>query len=343
MNFHFQNIEFIWLLLIIPLCIIAFFVQEILRKKSLSKLAIQSNMPFLLQKTQLSYRFFYLSLTCLILLFIILAIMRPVGEEQKQEIEKSGRDIIFILDISKSMLSQDLKPNRLERAKQLILQVIQKLHSDRVALIVFSGSQILKSPLTLDYFFFKKIVNSVNVNDVVKGGTLIGDAILFALDFIGEESLYKDIILITDGEDHTSLPLEAARRATEKNIYIHTIGIGSTEGAIVVDDQGQALKYQGSIVQSKLDETTLKEIANITQGIYFPIHDKIVDLGELYTKYISGKERRIIEKQNIILWKEYFQYFVYIAIMLYCVDLLIKNTIKYTWIFRITSRIKRKL
>jgi Ca-activated chloride channel family protein len=143
---------------------------------------------------------------------LVISLARPAWNLQKTTIKRTGRDIVFVLDVSKSMLAEDLAPNRLERAKLAIGDVVNTLQGDRVGLVVFAGSTAVKCPMTLDYGFFRMMLESVSTNSIDRGGTMIGDALRTVLDQVldSQEKQFKDIVLITDGEDHESFPLEAA-------------------------------------------------------------------------------------------------------------------------------------
>lgn len=254
--------------------------------------------------------------------------MRPQGNPVTQTITKKGRDIFFILDISKSMLAEDIKPNRLERAKQLISDVIDILEGDRIGLIVFAGNSVLKSPLTLDYHYFKNTLRHVSVNDVSRGGTHIGDAIRMVTEklFYDEDNKYRDIILITDGEDHESFPVEAAISAEIKGIRIHPVGLGSPDGANIPlrENNGlKLLKFKEKNITTRLDEKTLNKIAEITHGIFVPVRTNLVDLADLYTNYIATADKQEHESKTSSVWSELFQFFLGIAILLLIVESLL--------------------
>ncbi|ODS33920.1 MAG: hypothetical protein SCARUB_00893 [Candidatus Scalindua rubra] len=148
-------------------------------------------------------------------IFIILGLTRPAWNPKPETIERRGRDVVFLLDVSKSMLAEDLVPNRLERAKLAIHDCVEQLQGDRVALVAFAGNAAVKCPLTLDYGFFKMMLNDISTESIARGGTMIGDAIRKVLNEVldNQRKEFKDIILITDGEDHDSFPVEAAKKS----------------------------------------------------------------------------------------------------------------------------------
>ena len=153
-------------------------------------------------------RYWKLGLLLFSFVFLILACTRPGWNPSPKSIQRKGRDVVFLLDVSKSMLAEDLAPNRLQRAKLAILDCIERLQGDRVAVVAFAGTAVVKCPLTLDYGYFRMMLESVTTDSVSRGGTLIGDALRKTLEdvFDDQERQFKDIILITDGEDHDSFP-----------------------------------------------------------------------------------------------------------------------------------------
>jgi Ca-activated chloride channel family protein len=316
-----KMLSFLWLALVPVL----FYLWARYRRKRALRLFVE---PELLSRISMNVnparRLWKLLLVTLSVIFIVFALSRPAWNPKPQTVERRGRDIVFVLDVSKSMLAEDLAPNRLERAKFAIKDMIKSLRGDRVALVVFAGSAVLKCPLTLDYGFFRQMLERVNVNSVSRGGTLIGDAIRKALEdgFGDQEKKYKDIILITDGEDHDSFPVKAAEEAFNRGVRIIAIGLGDEDQGKripITDDSGRKvfLKYKGREVWSKLDATTLRKMANATDGgKYLNVATGNIDLGEVYRKLIAGEEKRKMESKTIKLYEEKFQIFLAIAIAL---------------------------
>ncbi|MBT4642262.1 MAG: VWA domain-containing protein [Deltaproteobacteria bacterium] len=260
----------------------------------------------------------FLIFGCLTLL--ILTLMRPQGNPEVQTIKKRGRDLVFVIDVSRSMLAEDLAPNRLGKAKQLVRDVVDILEGDRVGLLVFAGSSAIKSPLTLDYNYFKNVLDRISTADINRGGTLIGDAIRTVSErlFYDQDNKYRDVILITDGEDHESFPIEAAEEAAKRGIRIHTVGLGDPDGTSIPIRQSGTytlLKYQEQPVKTRLDETTLKKIAAITKGVFIPVRTHRVDLADLYHNHIAVAEKREAESRQSKVWSELFQFFLGIAII----------------------------
>lgn len=265
---------------------------------------------------------------------LVLALMQPQWGKHWQEVQRQGRDMMILLDVSRSMLAEDLVPNRLARAKSDVKDLVRMLHADgghRLGLIVFAGYASVQCPLTLDYAFFLQRLNEVSPDTVSRGGTLIGDAIRKALNAFGSEAHhYKDIILITDGEDHESFPLQAAQVAAEQHVSMYIIGLGDmVTGSRIPrrDAQGRLtyVQYQGQDVRSRLQESLLLEMAQVTGGAYVPAGTRAIELDRIYTEKIAPKARRHLDATTRERWVHQYQWFVALALVLLVVDMLLSE------------------
>jgi len=263
-------------------------------------------------------------------LFMITALTRPGWNPKPEKIDRKGRDIVFVLDVSRSMLAEDLKPNRLERAKLAIMDLIERLEGDRVALVVFAGTAVLKCPLTQDYGFFRFTLDDIGVDSVTRGGTLIGDALRMTRNEVLNDGLkrFKDIILITDGEDHDSFPVEAAKEVGKVGIRLIAIGLGDeNEGRRIpsVNEKGERgfLHYQDKEVWSRLDAATLREMVDMTPGgRYINVATGELDLGSIYQNLVASAEKRELEATSTLRYEEKFQIFLAMGIFLLMVEML---------------------
>ena len=328
---HLGNVNILSLLWFVPAILVLFVWAAYMRKRSLRRFVDAGILDRLVLSVNEARRWWKAVLVVLGFAFVVLALARPAWNPKPRTVERRGRDIVFVLDVSRSMLAEDLAPNRLERAKLAITDMIERLRGDRVALVVFAGSSVLKCPLTMDYGFFKLMLDDVDVMSVSRGGTMIGDAIRKALDdaFDDQEKKYKDIILITDGEDHDSFPVEAAEEAGERGVRIIAIGLGDEIQGKRIPSTGEGgartfLTYKGQEVWSKLDAATLRKMVNQTPGgRYLNVATGTIDLGDVYTKLIAGEEKREIESKTVKLYEEKFQIFVSIAIALLLVEMVV--------------------
>lgn len=261
-----------------------------------------------------------------IVLLAVLALLRPQWGFQWQEIKRQGIDILVVIDTSKSMLTQDVKPNRLERTKFAVLDLIKKLRGDRIGLIAFSGEPFLICPLTVDYGGFQISLDDLSIETIPRGGTNVEKAIREAIKDYGDvSSKYKAIIIITDGDDLEGDPIAAARLAKEKGIKIYSVGIGSAEGELIQirDSQGNFVFLKdkdGNVVKSRLNEKLLEEIALITGGVYIKASGSQFGLDLIYDQELTKFEKRDIEAKMEKKYTERFQFPLGIAVLLLVIE-----------------------
>ena len=256
---------------------------------------------------------------CVALVLIILALSRPAWDAKEVKIARSGRDIVFVVDVSRSMFAEDLQPNRLERAKQAIMDCTEGLRGDRVGLVVFAGSASIKCPLTLDYDFFRNVLAEISWDSAQIGGTRIGDAILKTAQHLLNEkrSGYQDIILVTDGEDHESRPEEAATILKTGGIRLIAVGIGDAyRGKRIEVEDGETgstsfLTYQGQEVWSRLNSPLLRRIVDAAgQGVFWEAGTGAIDLTGVYRREIATAQRIETDAQTMVVYEEKFQWFL---------------------------------
>ena len=263
------------------------------------------------------FRSALLTATCL---FLILAAARPQFGVYFEETKRIGADIFIVLDVSRSMLAEDVPPNRLIRAKSDIRDLLDQVVGDRIGLIVFAGRPRMLLPLTVDVLFFLEILDKVDTLSAPRGGTALGDAIRLAVHTMPKEANRDGaILLITDGEDHESFPLEAAQEAAASNIKIFTVAMGDArEGARIpiVDEYGHRTyqKYEGREIWSKVDTDTLKQLAEITGGGFVPVQTAMFDLGKFYADYMAGLKHGEYHLEKRKIRREQFQLFLLIAV-----------------------------
>jgi Ca-activated chloride channel family protein len=262
---------------------------------------------------------------------IIMSLMRPQWGFEWKEVKRSGLDILIALDTSKSMLAEDVKPNRLERSKWAVKDLIKQLRGDRIGLIAFSGNAFLHCPLTSDYSGFMLSLDDTGVYSIPKGGTSISNAIRVALDsYEGGKKKYKVMVIITDGEDHEGNAADWAEKAKEKGIKIYTIGIGTKEGDLipVTDEAGHKMFLKdssGNVVKTRLDEETLQKIALTTGGSYVKATNIEFGLDLIYDEKLSKMEKSDIEEKMIKKYNEKFQIPLAIAFLLLCLEPFIRE------------------
>lgn len=265
-----------------------------------------------------------LLLLAVFLMFVALA--RPQYGFQWVEVKRKGIDILFALDTSKSMLAEDIRPNRLQRAKLGILDFIEQLEGDRIGLMPFAGSSYLMCPLTLDYDAFAASLSSITTDIIPHGGTNIGEVIRSAGKVLSNDSNHKILILITDGEDLEGEVLETARQAKEAGMTIHTVGVGTASGELIPlpGPQGGFVKDSaGRFVTSRLDEKTLRDIAAATGGIYAPPGRGSEGLETIYQQKLRLIPKEEIAERRHRLPLERFSWPLAAAILLLTIEYLI--------------------
>jgi Ca-activated chloride channel family protein len=264
---------------------------------------------------------------------IALALARPQWNPQPQEVTARGRDVVFLIDVSRSMLARDMAPSRLGRAKIWIRDLVSSLEGDRVGLVAFAGAPVVKCPLTLDHAFFALALDELSPDSVPRGGTNIGDAIRKTVGSVfGSEPpdgrARRDIILITDGEDQESLPVDAARRAADAGVRIIALGIGSEAGAPVpaAGDARDTVTYRGEEVRSAMDSGTLERIATATPGgAFLNVGTGSIDLEEVYRDLIRSAEQGETGETTNVRYDEGFQWLLLPALTLIFLETLLHD------------------
>ncbi len=334
------NDNALWLLFVVPAVLLPVYAWCFWRKaRALKVLASHEMLRKINVTVSLKKQIFKASLLVLGFVCIVLALTEPQWNPRPQQIKRQGRDVAILLDTSRSMLAADIKPNRLERSKIAILDLLEALKGDRIAIITFAGNATVKCPLTQDYAFVRMALADISTESTSRGGTMLGDAIRRANEevFDKQSRKYKDLIIITDGEDHDSFPVEAAQKAAEEGVRIIAIGLGNdTTGARIpiAGPNGETtfLKYQGQEVWSKLDSDTLREVAYATEGgKYLSVEPgTTMDLGMIYDNLVASAAKRELESMTMMKYDEKFQIFVALGIILLICEALISERKKAT-------------
>ena len=273
-------------------------------------------------------------LVAIVLGLITLAVIDVRWGKTTREVPQKGLEVVFALDVSRSMLAEDVAPNRLQRAKQQITDMIDEMAGDRIGLVIFAGDAVQSVPLTNHYDDFRQILESVGPQSLNRGGSRLGEAIRVCADaFITKTNDHKAIVLFTDGEDQESEPIEAAQAAfADRGIRIFTIGLGDIEQGAVVPLSGEDrngrpmpsyLRYQGEIVRTKLDGKILSQIATDTEGAYIPAGVQRVNMADVYHKYIASVGQAEFETAKAETYMPRFQWFAAPALLLLLIEVLI--------------------
>ena len=254
----------------------------------------------------------------------------PQWGMRKEKIKVKSSDIVIALDISQSMLAEDISPNRMERSKFFVSELIKKLRGDRIGLIFFAGSAYLQMPLTNDYASAQTFVQSANPRQAGTQGTVIADAIKLSEKVFGEESKgQKALVIISDGENHESEAIEAARDAREKGITVFTLGIGTESGAMIpVTVNGRKVfktDQNGNAIRSALNSDNLVDIADAGSGEFYMIDQSLSALPELDAR-LEKLEKRELEQRSFTDYNSYFQLFLILALVLLLLEYILGDT-----------------
>ena len=307
--------EFIkWLLLIIPLAVLFIFLhrQRAVRLAQLIASGIWETVIPGHSKKRGSRR---IVLRLLALLCIGLALTRPQWGSHWEEVKQRGLDIIVVLDTSKSMLAEDIKPNRLKQAQWAVQDFVKQLKGDRIGLVAFAGSSFLQCPATIDYAAFTMMLNDVYAGIIPRGGTAIEQALKTAAEsFDTKSEADRVLILITDGEDHEGDPMRMAEQLRKDNIKLFCIGVGTLEGELIPATEGYVKNPQGQVVKSSLNETLLEKLASETGGFYVRSAPGDFGLDRIYKLGIAGLQRNEQETRLAKVYEERFVWFAAAAL-----------------------------
>jgi len=323
--FRFAHPEYLYLLLVVPVLIGVFIYTKIQRRRNINKFGnpellagLMPNVSFIRPQVK-----FYLQLTSVLLLIIVLA-QPQFGTRQEKE-KRKGIEVMIALDVSNSMMAQDVQPSRLEKAKQVLSKLVDGMTNDKIGLVVFAGDAYTQLPITVDYVSAKMFLSTISPQLVPRQGTAIGSAIDLAIKSFGTKSgAGRAIIVITDGENHEDDAIGAAKLAAENNILVNVIGMGKVEGSpIPVPGTMSFWKDKdGNVVVSKLNETMCKEIAIAGKGIY--VHaDNSNSAFRIITKELDKLGKSDIKTSVFSEYNEQFQSFALLALVILIIDFFI--------------------
>lgn len=256
---------------------------------------------------------------------VIVAMINPMRAGSMDKVERKGVDVMIALDVSNSMLAEDIKPNRLAKAKQIVNKLIAEIPNDRVGLVLFAGRAYMQMPLTTDHTAAQMYVQNASPGVVPSQGTMLSDALrLCTSAFNSRERKYKSIVMITDGEDHDPESVEVATKLASDGVIVNTLGIGSPTGTPIPDPAtGQYKKdAEGNTVLSKLNESQLKQISSATNGVYINAQD-VNQSVDVIVKKLASIEQSSVEDSAFRDYIHYFQWFIAGAIILLFVEFML--------------------
>ena len=326
--FQLEEKIWFWALGIIPVIILLFLVLQYWRYRTQKKFADKSLLKRLSPNRSIFKSVLKIIVLSLAFLCLTIALVNPKIGTKLETVKREGVDIVFALDVSKSMLAEDIAPNRLEKSKQLVTQIINNLASDRVGIIAYAGKAFPQLPITTDYASAKMFLQSMNTDMLSSQGTAIDEAIKLAKTYFDdEEQTNRVLIIISDGEDHSEQAAAIAAEASEEGIRIFTIGVGDVKGGpIPIKRNGVVLNYkkdrQGETVITKLNEETLKNIASEANGAY--INGKNTkDVVENIREILNTMDKTEFEAKQFADFKDQFQWFLGFGIFFLLIDILL--------------------
>lgn len=337
--FRFGLSHFLYALILLPLMIMFFIWAFKQKKKAMERfgnlLLVEKLSGSVSRHRQIGKKILLFTAV----FFLIIAIARPQLGTKMKQIKREGQDIVIALDLSESMIAEDIKPNRLQKAKHEISSLISKFQGDRVALVGFAGKAFVQCPLTLDYSASKMFLDAMEPEIMPVPGTAIASAMEKSLSCFNEkERKHKVLILITDGEDHMGKPLDVAKLASRQGVVIYTVGIGSRQGVPipVFDKQGNQTGYKkdrnGEVIMTKLDELSLEKIALETGGKYYRASPGEAELNKIYGDILK-MEKKSLSSRQYTQFEDRFRPVMGIVLILLIFELMFseKKRVKRAW------------
>jgi Ca-activated chloride channel family protein len=320
-----QNLQWLWVVLVVfLLAVLSLFWQ----RKAAMRFATSDMLTRIFPLRSVYRSAISLAIVLVTMVLLVLCVVDVRWGKVQREVPQSGIEVMFALDVSRSMMAEDVTPNRLERAKQMIKDTVDEMAGDRVGLTIFAGEARQQIPLTNHYDDFKQSLDEVGPSSLNRGGSRLGDAITVASrGFLDVTHDHKAIVLLTDGEDQESRPLVATKAAKEKNgVRVFTIGLGDLEtGARVPVESSRGsdfLTHSGKPVWSKLDGATLEKIAAESGGAYIPAGTKQVNMADVYHRYIASVDQTEFETAKVDSYEARFQWFLAPALLLLLMEVL---------------------
>lgn len=325
---RFEHIEYLYLLLGIPVFVVLFVLAQYYRRVVLKRLGDPGILARLMPDASRSKAILKFIMMMIIYALLIIGVANPQTGSRLEQVKRKGIDMVVALDVSNSMLAQDIKPDRLTRAKQALFKLIDRLEGDRIGVIIFAGKAYTQLPITTDYAAAKMFVSTISTKDIPSQGTAIGEAISLGMNSFDDQEQSKAIIIITDGENHEDNAIDVARQASEQGIRVYTIGMGLPDGSPIplINSYGQQTGFkkdkEGNTVITRLNEVMLQQIAASGNGDYVRANNTQAGLSKIFEK-INALEEREIETRMFTDYEDQFQYFIGFALLLLLIEFLI--------------------
>jgi Ca-activated chloride channel family protein len=329
--FRFQHIEYLTGLILIPVLLFLFIGMLRWKKSRLQQMGDPLLVKELVRNYSASRFTFKFVLVLLSVAVIVLGAANLQKPGEMEKVNRKGVDVMIALDVSKSMLAEDIQPNRLERAKQLVNRLMDKMENDRIGLVLFAGRAYIQMPLTTDHGAARMYLQNANPDAVPSQGTVIGEALRVSnTAFNSKERKFKAIVLISDGEDHDPEAVKMTKALTQNGVMVNTVGIGSPEGVPLFNKaKNELLKdAQGNSIITKLNEAELQQLAQQTNGIYVRLDDTGDAVNRIKLQ-LDTIEQKAMGDEAFINYKSYFQWFLGLALILLIIELIISEKRKW--------------
>jgi len=317
--------KYFYLLIIIPIVVVLFMLLQFWKRSAQRKFADKKLLERLSPEKSIFKPILKLTIWCLAIASLVVALVNPKIGTKLETVKREGVDIVFAVDVSKSMLAEDILPSRLDKAKRIVSEIISNLGSDRIGIIAYAGSAVPQLPITTDYSAAKMFLSNLDTNMLSSQGTAIDDAIRLAKTYYDDvEQTNRVLVIISDGEDHTGGAGKLAEEATKEGIKTYTIGVGTTKGSTIpIKRRGITESFkrdsQGEVVITKLNEKTLKEIALEGNGEY--IDGKVTEKAvEFIKNKLSTMNKTEFEAKKFSEFQDQFQWFLALGIFLLLLD-----------------------
>ncbi len=332
---QFANTEYFYALILVLVFVLLYWFYNNWKKRAKKRFGDAQVIGQLMPKVSEGKPLVKFILILIAFIFLIIGIVDPQVGSKLEKVKREGIDLMLVLDVSNSMLAEDIRPNRLERSKMAISNLIDKLQGDRLGIVIFAGNAYKQLPLTTDYSAAKLFLSAVDTKIVPTQGTAIGEAIEMAIQSFDEQEHNKAIVIITDGENHEDDAIGAAAAAAEQSIKVFTIGMGLPEGAPIplYNNYGSQTGFkkdkQGQTIITKLNEDMLRQIAAAGEGAYARANNASTGLRKIFDD-ISQIEKKEIETKQFTDYEHRFQIYLAAALLFLILELLIA-TRKSSW------------
>lgn len=322
---RFQHDEFFLGLLSIPVLLLLFFSLIFWKRRVTRKMGDPSLIAQLVRNYSPNLFLTKFVLVVVAMLSILVGLANLQRKGPPENISRTGVDVMLVLDVSKSMLAEDIKPSRLEKAKELLSRLLDNLQNDRVGIILFAGRAYMQMPLTIDQGAARMYIRNAGPSVVPTQGTVIADALSMANNsFNNQEHKYKAVVLVSDGEDHDPDALATAKHLADDGVMINTVGIGTPEGSVLIDPETKETKKDknGQVVISKLNEAELQQLASAANGIYIRL-DNMDDALISLTTQLDSIEKKSLNDKEFTNYRSLFQWFLGLGLLLLVVEFLL--------------------